>query len=344
MIDTAHFRVPWNVPFTAEFEDMRKQAEKPTPAGAGLGIWRRSQYYERTGMFEVMGLDVVFHERCSMTKLPNHKIEILKTGEKSLAEIWDISRRMFHCDPDDLGIMRADLTADIPEVPVPWFRDHTLVSHKRTTRIIGEIPNTRFMTVASGVAETLYAGKSPNQFRIYDKTGERMFQLKRENHKIAALNKKSLLDSRPGESVVLPMMTFEQMFGYDPKKVITRVEVAIHGKSLEKIGLVRAADLRKTPWMHPFEKIKFINDKKLDCDPSLYSNDEWCAGLYWQSVARQHGIAAAKREMYRMHGNKHFYEKWKVFVPFMQTSEKRCSYEHLQSEFSSSCHRQLYAA
>lgn len=321
---------------------MVKDADRPQPDGKGSGVWKRSQLYERMGDFQKYGLDVVFHERCTMTKMPNHKLEILRTGEKTLREMRDITRVMFHAEEMDLGMLRADLTADLEDVPVPWFRDHTIVAHKRTTREMGIIPNSSYMTVGKGIAETIYAGVKPNQIRIYNKTGERLARLHRENLRIAHYNKKNFEQAQGGDE--MPLMTFEQMFGHSPTRMLTRVETQFGGKALERIGLNRMADLNRTPEMHPFKKIQFINDKQILLCRDDYTIEEWHMGLYLQSEAKAHGLAALKRYLYAEYGNKCFYRNWVRFMPFIQNEDRLCTYEKLQKEYIKSCDQQLYAA
>ena len=338
-----------------------RHADAPSTQGGGPGVWRSSHLYERTGSFESFGLDVVFHERCKMTKQPNHKLEILRTGEKTLKEIRDLTRRCFHIEEDSLGIIRADLTADVEAVPVQWFRDHTIVDCKRTIRELGTIPQSDYMTVGKGIAETLYAGVKPNQIRIYNKTGERLARLQSNNRKTANLNKKNLLSAateeeillwaadHPGEkkpaseSVVVMPTTFEQMYGYDPKRIFTRVERQINGKQLEKIGLVKLHDFERSHQLEPFEKIRFINDKAVLLVRGDWGFEDWECGTNLQRDAREHGLSALRRRIYADVGNKHFYDVWNKFLPFIQNGDRLCTYKRLQAEYVSSCHAQLAA-
>jgi hypothetical protein len=342
LIDKADFRIPWSVPYTREFQAMVKEADAPRAAGAGIGVWRKSQLYERMGNFEVMGLEVVLHERCTMTKMPNHKLEILKTGEKTLGEIHAIARQMFHAEPWEFGVLRTDLTADIDDVPVRWFRDHTVVASKRTIRDIGLIPQSNYMTVAKGNAMTIYAGVKPNQIRIYDKTGERLERWHRECQRVRNLNKKNMVEGLEAPFLVEP--TFEQMFGYSSDQMITRVENQISGKNLERIGLNTMHDLWQAADRQPFSKIRFINDKQVLLCREDYTADEWMAGLHLQAEAKAHGIAATKRYMYEIYGNKNFYRKWAEFLPFIQNGDKLCTYDRLQKSYEKSCYDQLHVA
>ncbi len=55
-------------------------------------------------------------------------MELFETGKKGLAEIQNTLERIVDCDPGDCRLGRIDLTADVRDVSLPWFREHTFVS------------------------------------------------------------------------------------------------------------------------------------------------------------------------------------------------------------------------
>ena len=105
-----------------------------------------------------------------MQKSADHKIEVLDVGTKKRTEILREISSIFDTDPTALSVMRVDLTADVEEVPLSWFREAVRVSHKRWRagitgeRFFGEMGNRNI--------QTLYYGRRPNLFRIYDKMAE----------------------------------------------------------------------------------------------------------------------------------------------------------------------------
>lgn len=328
---------------TRDLEAMLEMAEKPVAVGEGLGVFRQSKHYARMADLRPFGIEAILHERCHMTKKPNHKLEILETGSKTLREIEAIQRQCFHMNPKDAGIIRVDLTADINDVPVQWFRDHVMVDHKRTTREMGTIPPSKYMTVAKGTSETLYRGVKPNQIRIYNKTGERLERLHRENLRRGHHNRKSIAEGQ-GAILLMPR-TFEQVYGYPESKVITRVERQIGSvPSLQKISLTQMGDLYRTTEIEPFTALRFVNDKETPLCKADFTPEAWCAGLFLMQTAAKYGVTETKRQMKELWGTKDFSRAWKKYEPFMQTPDKKCTYKDLQKEFTNSCWKQIYAA
>src|SRR3954466_15632012 len=94
-----------------------------------------------------------------------HKLELLDTGEMKFSEMLDEIASVFHVDPLSLPIMRVDFAVDIPNVPVSWFREHVRVRHKQFVAAISEMQESE---MGRRELQTLYLGKRPNCFRIYN--------------------------------------------------------------------------------------------------------------------------------------------------------------------------------
>jgi len=112
----------------------------------------------------------------TLTAEPIHKLEIYDAGEKTYQEMRSLVGSIFDCSPDRLGLMRVDLCADVHGIDVGWFKRHTIIKSKQTQREFGSVAP--YQTVRKGKAETLYAGVKPNQFRIYNKSAERLVRWK----------------------------------------------------------------------------------------------------------------------------------------------------------------------
>ena len=280
---------------------------------------QKTAHYRTAVNLTPFGLPVMFHQDCQhggrkiagkngkLLALPSgsHKVEILQTGEKSIGEIGSILGRMFDTDPDRLPIMRADLTADIKGVTVPWFRDHTYLPFKRLRRQIGYIPAAPWMAVQNAVAQTIYMGKAPNQHRIYDKVAEQRYRYQRdarcawnklkrefsasmqaevrepfslcedaEDYLEASQFADELLDAHklPELNIELSKSipdfpTFEARFGHSETAIITRVERQTSGRDLDRLGLDNFASLVTLPQLHPFEKLQFFKGDFFDPEP-----------------------------------------------------------------------------
>ncbi len=119
------------------------------------------------------GVDAVIHLSFRFGK-PNHKVEIVDAGEKTVEQIADIVLSLFDVDPWNLELMRVDLAADVDGAPVSWFQDHAYVNRKQYSSRIekSQEMELQFVGMGTAIAQTIYAGKRPNLIRIYDKLGE----------------------------------------------------------------------------------------------------------------------------------------------------------------------------
>jgi hypothetical protein len=85
-------------------------------------LFRPSKYYQYIcDLREPFGIDAVVHLYLRNGR-PNHKIEMIDAGEKTLEGMARIVTLLFDVAPWTLGVMRTDLAADIEGVSVPWFK------------------------------------------------------------------------------------------------------------------------------------------------------------------------------------------------------------------------------
>ncbi len=126
MIDKTDFRI-------SEFALPGPILEKPLEQlkREPVSIFRSSRYYKNVcDLREHFGVDAVIHLSFRFGR-PNHKVEIVDAGEKTVEQIADILVSLFDVNPWDLELMRVDLAADVDGVPVSWFQDHAFVNRKR---------------------------------------------------------------------------------------------------------------------------------------------------------------------------------------------------------------------
>lgn len=167
MIDKADLRVPRNVPFTREFQEIYEASQRGEKRP-----WSSSRYFASTADLRGFGYDVRLHMYSTLTPEPIHKLEIYDAGDKTLFQMKQLTASIFDVDPEALELMRVDLCADVYGVDVGWFKRHTVVKAKQTNREFGTAMP--YQTLRKGKAETLYAGAKPNQYRFYSKAAERM--------------------------------------------------------------------------------------------------------------------------------------------------------------------------
>lgn len=341
LIDKLDLRVPGRAKVSRHFNRILQDCNRE--ARPGDHVWRQSRYFERAGDFSSYGIPAVIHLNCTMTKDQHHKVEILQTGDKTFSEMMAICGEIFDHDPLSWGISRVDLTADVPNVPVQWFKEHTYVVAKQTTREMGVTRPLPYMAVRKGTAETIYAGVKPNQNRIYNKTAERMMQLKKENNRIIhQLRKKASEDLQMFEMPTLP--TFEQRYGYPEDKVITRVERQCAGKDLEKLYLTNVERLKMSHCLRPFDKIKFFTGEHEDLSLERWGFTDWNTGMNLQSLRRDFGINEVRKIMMQAIPGRHWKRTWDKFQPFLRADpEVGITAMKLTSEYQDSTARQLAA-
>jgi hypothetical protein len=130
---------------------------------------RPSAHYAGKCDLRPIGLDAILFLNCKHQQTHNHKLEVLDVGKKTYSEIVQIAESVFDSNPDSLGVMRIDLTADIHDVPVPWLKPRTRIKFKRKNDEHGKLEYGQF---GRAQVETLRAGTGESVFRIYNKIEE----------------------------------------------------------------------------------------------------------------------------------------------------------------------------
>jgi hypothetical protein len=269
MIDKLELRIPgrtqFSPPFAALYRDLSSD-EKMNP-------FKSAQHYVKSGDLRLLGYPCILHIHCTRDKQGNHKLELVDTADMSVAAMRNEVERIFDVDSRQLGLMRLDLAADVPGVPIPWFAQHARVKYKRWTADVGKI---EFAQMGKGQIETLYFGKRPNCFRIYDKIAEL-------RHQYAQLRRR--------ESDAAETPSFLEEFGYpETGFVLTRVERQIGGSRFPAL-LDQFSSLRRLPAFNPFANLEL---QSFDESPAPSIEDfgviEYLAGLGARSAAMDMGL------------------------------------------------------
>jgi hypothetical protein len=341
LIDKADIRVPEGVRFTPEFLSMNELFSRdghPWRNPSQMGRWKPDPAYAGRASFDDCGLDVVVHADCKMTRKRTHKIEILRAGEKTYDEMVHLVQKVVVCEPEDMGLMRVDLTADVSGVPVDWFKRHVYVKHKQARRELGEVE--AYQLVTKGRADTLYGGVKPNQVRIYDKTGERRMQQQKYLRRFTRLNAEL-----PPSSRVEPT-SFETKYGHGMWDVITRVERQVHGRHLESLSLKKITDLLTATELDPFNKLVFFT-QQTDMEREFLNlswRDQMAAEALLHRVQTQ-GISATLSHMKAALGT-NFYREKEKFASFLRLADNVVGIDsqRLRDAYASSTYRQMLRA
>lgn len=233
MFDWIATRLPEHSLFRTEIQNFIRDIDYKT----GLTRFKPSRFYMGRGDLRPLGIDALLHVGYKFGETHDHKLEILDAGKKCYSELVGIIEAVTYADPEQLEVIRLDLCADVPGVPVLWFQPRVRVKYKRFANEIGEL---KYEKIGQAGIETLTAGKRPNLIRIYDKVAESRVQFRK-------------LLRRCSKDSELP--NFEKEFGFPEDAVLTRVERQFGGdripEALNRFGkLSRAPDFNQIGRAH----------------------------------------------------------------------------------------------
>jgi hypothetical protein len=168
MIDKIEAMVERGADFRGELNELRRGS----PWDPYSQILRPSKFYKAVADLRLFGFDAMLH--IDQKRYGTHKVELLETGKKSMAEIQSTIERIVDCDPAGCRLGRIDLAVDVRDVSLSWFREHTYVQYKQFLCAHAKLVEAEFSEMGKKVYQTLYFGKRPSCVRIYDKTAERI--------------------------------------------------------------------------------------------------------------------------------------------------------------------------
>jgi hypothetical protein len=276
--------------------------------------FRPAKYYKYSAdLREDFGVDAIVHLNARFGR-PNHKIEIIDAGKKTVFEMAEIIVKLFDVDPWSLPLMRVDLVADVEGVPVSWFQANAYVSRKQFASRIEKCRDeeVQFVKMAQGLAETIYAGKRPNPVRIYNKIAELKIQHRRKEVQCERFNRRmEKMDLSPeqkyyGARYLSPFETFCRQEGIDyrPEMMVTRIE-SQRGSRLPK-EMQTFSDLLSADEFEPFRGLKLTGAQavvNLDAPPEGVPVRNWLASLGLKSLSEAHGSLQTARSIVFKHAN-----------------------------------------
>jgi hypothetical protein len=250
MIDKLDLRIPTDARFSPAVEKVFSY-DPLTPFSVRV---QPAQHYEGRTDLRAVGLDAILHVKCKHGD-KHSKLEVLDVGKKPHSEIVKLIEDVARVNPNRLGIMRIDLTADVPGVTVPWLRSHSRWKFKRIEREYGRLP---YGTVGRCEVETVTYGSRPNVIRVYNKVEECLSQFR-------MMQRKVIPSAEP--------LSFEKEFGLKETDILTRIERQCGGSRIPP-ELATFRCLQILPDFNPFTSLEIISSQ---CH-SLPSPQE-CAGL-----------------------------------------------------------------
>ncbi len=321
MIDKLEIRVPRDTAFHPAFNRLYREIRYPD-----ADPFHRSRYYEAVADLRPYGYDAMLHLWCRWGKDGNHKLELVDTGRMTYAGMVNEIERIFQTDALQREVMRVDLAADAEGIPVSWFQERIKARYKQC---IARLGYAEFMEMGKGGIQTLYYGRRPNLFRIYDKLAEYRQQYQKQFRNISA---------------DLPRPTLEEVFGVPSTiSVLTRVERQIAGGKVPQ-GLETVADLRTASDFRPFDPLAIVTGGTAEPNPDEFSFQDYCTGMYLRHRAERDGMHALMHFItrYSKRNTKWALNKFRAFLP-AQGEEGAVTADYLNGLFRQSMSRQLAA-
>lgn len=261
------------------------------------------------------GIDAIVHLYCRYGR-PNHKVEIVDAGEKTLEDFAAIVTLLFLVDPWTLSTMRVDLAADIAGVPVPWFQHHAIVNRKQFSSQIKKSADQelQFIGMGTAVAQTIYAGKRPDLMRIYDKFAELRKQLRKLAIECNRFSKRmegmemSEEQRYYGRRFVPTFEEFCKSHGYQYREgdVLTRIERQIGGDRIPP----ELATMNGLRFAHelgdPFRGFKLVGTEpilNINSVPDGVPVRDWLAALGLNWLAGHFGSVQLAHSLVRRNSN-----------------------------------------
>jgi hypothetical protein len=285
---------------------------------------RPAVHYTGKADLRSVGMDAILHVQCKHGD-NHHKLEVLDAGNKSYSEIVDLVESVTGANPERMGVMRIDLTADVKGVTVPWLKSHVRFKFKRTENEHGQI---RYGLIGRGEVETILAGSRPNVFRIYNKTKESIFQFRR-------MQRKASKETEPLE--------FEKEFGFKETDIRTRIERQCGGNRIPS-ELASFGSLQNAPMFNPFTSLEILTSGRVGIpSPDECDGLEYYTGLGLHEESQRLGMQAFRKQLNKQSkGNAaRTMDSYRRFFP--DGAESPITLEQIYEAYRSSTNAQLAA-
>ena len=317
MLDKVEVRVPFNAGFRSGFRFVPRELQY---AGISSTV-KRSQHYAGVCDLRPFRLDAILHINFKGGGPKNHKLELLRSGGKSLRQMDEVIATVFDVDPGEMRLMRIDFAADMDGIPVAHLYDSLRVKFKRSTDAIGELD---YETVGGRRLEYFRYGKSPNCVRVYDKPAECMARFR-------GLIKRSNPDAEPP--------TFEDLFGFPADTIRARVERQAGGGRIPE-ELSTFGQLRDAAKVNPFQNIEILPDSFPFPDPKQCgaAHSVKLAGI--QSFIKKYGYQQARAALNYDRNAKRMMDEYKEYLDASRASTE-LTVESIVNSYRCSVARQI---
>jgi hypothetical protein len=276
-------KVENQIPYATSFQPDFRFVEKELRYAGFCSVVRPSRNYQGVIDLRPFDIDALLHLHYKRGGPRNHKLELLRSGEKSLEQMRGIIVKVFDVDPDKLKTMRLDFAADMRGVPVTYLQDSLRVKYKRTASVRGQLD---YETVGGRKLEYFRYGKSPNCLRVYDKPAECKARMRE-------LLKSANRDAEPP--------TYEELFGFPENTIMARVERQAGGGKIPE-QLATFGQLRNAAEFDPFTNLEILPRDFPYPNPQLHGVARSVKLMGIHNLIERHGYQQA-RAMLNCEGN-----------------------------------------
>jgi hypothetical protein len=318
VIDKVDLRIPGTADWTSR---VRFSHREIFYEGRSTSFLDSKHYWGGVADLRRVGLDAILHAYCRYGKRKDHKLELIETGKKSLAEMAAIATAVFEVEICKVMLIRLDLAADMPDIPVECLRRCMRVQLKRKTDEWGVL---KYEEIGNRKIEYLRFGRSPNLIRVYDKVAERKAHFARMLKHVSP-------------DAELP--TFEETFGFPEDATLTRIERQSGGGRIPP-ELATFGSLKNAADFDPFTAVKIIPTGIPVPDPGKYGPADTAKILGIHQLIEREGFQNAFARLNRDHNAKRLTEP---YIRFMQDCAPalRIDRERVTESFRQSVTRQI---
>ena len=230
---TPAFKRAWNSP---EIEKLKKPG----------GLYSVKADLRKVGLPVIVSFEHLHHKHLGP------KMEIQRAGDMYYSQLAEVHEQIFEGDAFEDEILRVDLTADVHGVTVQEYGRAMWHLYKQTHQQEYGDGDYYHLTrsVGRGAAQTLYYGRKPHQMRFYNKTLHRLQVL------LPALH-------RQQKKHGIPPSSFQEVYGYDPFEIVTRVERHMGDRETRDVwGVQKFGEIHRLAQCDPFERLRFVEDAR----------------------------------------------------------------------------------
>lgn len=195
MYDTLEIPLLPGAPFTDRIRSIKIAVEHVRDPLISEVPFQSNLYYTQiVDLRKVADVDAVLH--LNARKTGTHKIQLIEAGKKCYGEIAEIVSSVVEEHPELQTASRVDACADIADGPeVKWMVQSVRAKWAQWQAQFGTVQfedvvgkKMQWSDMGRSEVKTMYMGKRPNCFRIYDKLNERFraWMLEKRRHELEA--------------------------------------------------------------------------------------------------------------------------------------------------------------